>query len=136
MSISLNPGIIESDIMRHASSFLQLVGRLIRYPVSYGAITSLYAGTAPAAGELNGKVSIPVSGIAHDAPLYMNWFNSISPTGQGSRFPVIRHWILTCRRSCGSGVKSRSKTFSPVSGYSDLRLLFCAAIHVCLVLIY
>ncbi len=26
------------------------------YDVSYGAITSLYAGTAPAAGELNGKV--------------------------------------------------------------------------------
>jgi hypothetical protein len=27
------------------------------YDVSYGAITPLYAGTAPAAGELNGKVS-------------------------------------------------------------------------------
>jgi hypothetical protein len=26
------------------------------YDVSYGAITPLYAGTAPAAGELNGKV--------------------------------------------------------------------------------
>jgi hypothetical protein len=63
--------------MRHANSFLQLVGRLIRYSVSYGAISSLYAGTAPAAGELNGKVSIPASRIAHDAPIYMSCFNSI-----------------------------------------------------------
>ncbi|KAH9023935.1 NAD-P-binding protein [Lactarius hengduanensis] len=30
-------------------------GIMIGYDVSYGAITSLYAGTAPAAGELNGK---------------------------------------------------------------------------------
>jgi len=29
------------------------------YDVSYGAIGSLYAGTAPAAAELNGKVSVP-----------------------------------------------------------------------------
>jgi len=55
VSISLHPGIIKSDLMRHASSVLQLVGWLIRYSVSYGAISSLYAGTAPAAGELNGK---------------------------------------------------------------------------------
>ena len=33
------------------------------YDVSYGAISSLYAGTAPAAAELNGKVSIPTSGF-------------------------------------------------------------------------
>ena len=69
--------------MRHASSFLQLVGRLIRYPVSYGAITSLYAGTAPAAGELNGKVSVPASRIAHDAPLYMNWLIVSHHLGKG-----------------------------------------------------
>ena len=34
------------------------------YPVSHGAITPLYAGTAPAAGELNGKVSISVPSFA------------------------------------------------------------------------
>ena len=51
--------------MRHASLFLQLTGWLIRYSVSYGAISSLYAGTAPAAGELNGKVSIPELPIMH-----------------------------------------------------------------------
>ena len=77
MSISLHPGIIESDLMRHANSFLQLIGRLIRYSVSYGAISSLYAGTAPAASELNGKVSIPAFRTAHRAPIYMNCSNSI-----------------------------------------------------------
>ena len=35
------------------------------YDVSYGAISSLYAGTAPAAAELNGKVRIPASTIVY-----------------------------------------------------------------------
>jgi retinol dehydrogenase 12 len=37
---------------------------MVTHPVSHGAITPLYAGTAPEAGELNGKVSIPVSSFA------------------------------------------------------------------------
>ena len=60
MSISLHPGAINTDLGRHAVSLIQRVGRLITYSVSHGAITPLYAGTAPAAGELNGKVGIPV----------------------------------------------------------------------------
>ncbi|KAI0253326.1 NAD(P)-binding protein [Lactifluus subvellereus] len=55
VSIALHPGTIETDLARSAGSLVQLLGRLVLYPVSYGAITSLYAGTAPAAGELNGK---------------------------------------------------------------------------------
>jgi len=35
---------------------MKLFGRVITYPVPYGAITSLYAGTSPAGAELNGKV--------------------------------------------------------------------------------
>ena len=43
---------------------MKLFGRVITYPVPYGAITSLYAGTSPAAAELNGKVGdISVSKI-------------------------------------------------------------------------
>jgi hypothetical protein len=42
---------------------MQRLGRLMLYPVSYGAITSLYAGTAPAAGELNGKVGSIYCGL-------------------------------------------------------------------------
>jgi len=41
--------------MRYSGTLVQRVGRMIAYPVSYGAISSLYAGTALAAGELNGK---------------------------------------------------------------------------------
>ncbi|KAH9059519.1 NAD-P-binding protein [Lactarius vividus] len=55
VSTSLHPGVINTDLGRYSSSFLQLIGQMIGYDVSYGAITSLYAGTAPAAGELNGK---------------------------------------------------------------------------------
>ncbi|KAI9462833.1 NAD-P-binding protein [Lactarius psammicola] len=55
VSTSLHPGGINTDLSRHTSSLLQRFGRIITYDVSYGAITSLYAGTAPAASEFNGK---------------------------------------------------------------------------------
>ncbi|KAI9444096.1 NAD-P-binding protein [Lactarius indigo] len=55
VSTSLHPGVINTDLGRYSGSILQLIGRLIGYDVTYGALTSLYAGTAPAAGELNGK---------------------------------------------------------------------------------
>ena len=58
MSISLHPGSINTDLSRNSGALIQLVGRIATYPVSYGAINSLFAGTAPAASELNGKVSI------------------------------------------------------------------------------
>ncbi len=64
MSISLHPGIINTDLSRHSGALIQRIGRTVTYPVSNGAINSLYAGTAHAAGELNGKVSIPA--LAHD----------------------------------------------------------------------
>lgn len=57
VSISLHPGIIKTDLSRNSNSFVaHLFGRIMSYDVSYGAISSLYAGTAPAAAELNGKV--------------------------------------------------------------------------------
>jgi len=55
VSISLHPGTIQTDLGRNLGSFQQTLGRMMTYPVSHGAITPLYAGTAPAAGELNGK---------------------------------------------------------------------------------
>jgi hypothetical protein len=49
---------------------MKLFGRVITYPLSYGAITPLYAGTSPAAAELNGKVGgIPVPRIAREWPV-------------------------------------------------------------------
>jgi len=55
VSISLHPGTIDTDLSRYASSLVQRAGRLVTYSVSYGAITSLYAGTSPAACDLGGK---------------------------------------------------------------------------------
>jgi retinol dehydrogenase-12 len=63
VSISLHPGTINTDLSRHSGTLVQRIGRMVTYDVSYGAINSLYAGTAPAAGELNGKVSIRWSKI-------------------------------------------------------------------------
>jgi len=56
VSISLHPGNVTSDLARDAGVLMKLFGRVITYPVPYGAITSLYAGTSPAGAELNGKV--------------------------------------------------------------------------------
>ncbi|KAI0263036.1 NAD-binding protein [Gloeopeniophorella convolvens] len=55
VSLSLHPGSINTDLSRHAGFLVRRIGQLVTYDVSYGALTSLYAGTAPAAGELNGK---------------------------------------------------------------------------------
>lgn len=55
VSISLHPGAINTDLARHATGFIQRAGRVVAYSVTYGAIGSLYAGTSPAASELNGK---------------------------------------------------------------------------------
>ncbi|KAH9041506.1 NAD-P-binding protein [Lactarius deliciosus] len=55
VSTSLHPGTINTDLTRNSNSLVQFFGRMGTYDSSYGAITSLYAGTAPAAGELNGK---------------------------------------------------------------------------------
>jgi hypothetical protein len=63
VSISLHPGNFSTDLAADTGLAMKIFGRLITYPISYGPITSLYAGTATAAGELNGKVSIPASRI-------------------------------------------------------------------------
>ncbi|KAH9179021.1 NAD-P-binding protein [Lactarius sanguifluus] len=55
VSTSLHPGTINTDLARNWNFLAQFFMRLGTHNVSYGAITSLYAGTAPAAGELNGK---------------------------------------------------------------------------------
>ena len=111
MSISLHPGSINTDLTRHSGTLLQRVGRMITYPVSYGAINSLYAGTAPAAAELNGKVSIRPSRIGPPTDVHC-FLYSTSPPGHGSHFQIARRLIPSWGRRCGIGVKCRSKTSS------------------------
>jgi hypothetical protein len=114
VSISLHPGNFATDLGSDASLAMKIFGRLITYPLSYGPITSLYAGTAPAAGELNGKVGSPTSRIR---PCYVTMNNlhpmnlfSISPPGHASRSHIRRHSIQSSRRNCGNGVKNKSRT--------------------------
>lgn len=55
VSISLNPGNINSDLWQHASLPVRLIMGPVLAPVPLGALTQLFAGTAPEAGKLNGK---------------------------------------------------------------------------------
>ena len=81
--------------------------------VIHRAITPLYAGTAPEAGRLNGRVG--VSGLpiltyrltGHIKMLYMLY--SISLPGHASHFQVRRRSIADLRLSCGIGAKIRSR---------------------------
>ena len=120
VSISLHPGAIKTDLTRHGGELIQRVGRIVTYSVTYGAISSLYAGTTPAAGELNGKVGISTSiSVPPRTDLTHNnrSLNSISLAGLGSRFRIRMQLTLNWRRNCGSGVKSKSKMFSSWSDY-------------------
>ncbi|KAL5478707.1 RDH1_1 [Sanghuangporus weigelae] len=59
VSTSLDPGIIKSELGRHISSFQKRIMDLMLFPTPMGAITQLYAGTAPEAADLNGAHLIP-----------------------------------------------------------------------------
>jgi hypothetical protein len=72
---------------------------------SHGAITSLYAGAAPGAGDLNGGVCSPASSTASECRL--TFFPSISLPGRAPHFHTRRLLTSTPRRSCGIGVKTR-----------------------------
>ncbi|KAJ3518733.1 hypothetical protein NMY22_g13531 [Coprinellus aureogranulatus] len=52
---SLNPGNLDSELGRHWSKWqIALMRRTILYPVPYGALTQLYAGTTAEGANLNG----------------------------------------------------------------------------------
>ncbi|KAI0932764.1 hypothetical protein AcW2_001294 [Taiwanofungus camphoratus] len=59
ISISLNPGNIQTELQRYAPSFLRKILNLALYPAPQGALTQLWAGTMPQALDNNGKFLIP-----------------------------------------------------------------------------
>ncbi|KAH7885820.1 hypothetical protein F5I97DRAFT_1158984 [Phlebopus sp. FC_14] len=60
VSTSLNPGNIKSDLQRHVPVIARFILDIFfLYDTPKGALTQLYAGTAPAAAELNGKYLVP-----------------------------------------------------------------------------
>ncbi|KAF8961484.1 hypothetical protein BDZ97DRAFT_2029761 [Flammula alnicola] len=69
ISTSVNPGNLKSDLLRHVSAIeSKILNLLILYPVSYGALTQLWAGTSPQGTELNGKYLIPWARIRTGNP--------------------------------------------------------------------
>ncbi|KAF9221545.1 NAD(P)-binding protein [Gyrodon lividus] len=75
VSISLNPGNIQSDLQRHMGSISRSLMALMLYDTAHGALTQLYAGTSPTAAGLGGQYLVPWARIgpsredAHDAKL-------------------------------------------------------------------
>ncbi|KAG8873056.1 hypothetical protein FRB97_007059 [Tulasnella sp. 331] len=61
VSTALHPGVLDTGINEHMPRrVIKTMEIFIMHPlVPYGALTSLYAGTAPEAGDLNGKWLIP-----------------------------------------------------------------------------
>ena len=73
---------------------------------SHGAITSLYAGAAPDAGEFNGMVCSSASG-GSASECRLIFFPSISLPGHALRFRTRRLLTSTPRKSCGTGVMTK-----------------------------
>ncbi|PCH39965.1 NAD(P)-binding protein [Wolfiporia cocos MD-104 SS10] len=59
VSIAVNPGNIRTGISRHAGPVSQVYTRTMFHSTEKGALTQLYAGTAPEAAKMNGKYLIP-----------------------------------------------------------------------------
>ncbi|KZT52554.1 NAD(P)-binding protein [Calocera cornea HHB12733] len=60
VSISLNPGLIRTDLVRYLKGIVAWLTKSMGTPVDpLGAVTQLYAGTAPEAAALNGQYLIP-----------------------------------------------------------------------------
>ncbi|TFK24393.1 hypothetical protein FA15DRAFT_417920 [Coprinopsis marcescibilis] len=59
VSISCNPGNLESDLLRHSPWLLKFVIGLFLHPTKLGALTQLWAGTSAEASQLNGEYLIP-----------------------------------------------------------------------------
>ncbi|KAK0481150.1 NAD(P)-binding protein [Armillaria luteobubalina] len=68
ISISLNPGNIKTELLRHKSSVIQYLSQYVLYSSTYGALTQLWAGTAPEAAACNGMFLAPWARIARPNP--------------------------------------------------------------------
>ncbi|KAI5886483.1 NAD(P)-binding protein [Schizophyllum commune H4-8] len=75
VSIPVNPGNLDSDLFRHLPQWAVKLFRPVLYPPPMGALTQLYAGTAPEAESLGGKYLQPwarlgkAQALAHDEQL-------------------------------------------------------------------
>ncbi|KAK0209517.1 NAD(P)-binding protein [Armillaria fumosa] len=74
ISISLNPGNIDSELLRHKPPIFKYLSLTctsqpyILYSTTYGALTQLWAGTTPEAAECNGMFLVPWARIGRPNP--------------------------------------------------------------------
>ncbi|KLO08982.1 NAD-P-binding protein [Schizopora paradoxa] len=78
VSISVNPGNIDSELQRTTPRFIVFLLRMFMlYPTPLGAITQLYAGTAPEAAEHSGKFLIPWARVGEHSQASSNPENGL-----------------------------------------------------------
>ncbi|KAN0080035.1 hypothetical protein V8E55_009601 [Tylopilus felleus] len=68
VSTALHPGIINTEVKRYFSSFLQSLAPWVLFDVTRGSLTPLYAGTALEAGRLGGQYLIPWARVSEPRP--------------------------------------------------------------------
>ncbi|KAJ7641842.1 NAD-binding protein [Roridomyces roridus] len=68
VSIALHPGNIKTDLARHSGTIQSATTNWMLYPVELGALTQLYAGTAPEASALGGKYLLPWARLGKPHP--------------------------------------------------------------------
>jgi len=60
LSMSVNPGNINTELLRHRPTWLRyLAATFVLYPPAHGALTQLWAGTMPEAIQHNGEFLVP-----------------------------------------------------------------------------
>ncbi|PIL34990.1 hypothetical protein GSI_02777 [Ganoderma sinense ZZ0214-1] len=73
LSISVNPGNIQTDLQRHVPRVVRAVmNTILLKPVQYGALTQLFAGTMPEALNYNGEFLIPWARLGKPHPDVLN----------------------------------------------------------------
>ncbi|KAG8865813.1 hypothetical protein FRB97_004376, partial [Tulasnella sp. 331] len=69
VSTALHPGSIETNLARYwPSPVMRVVKFLLLYPVEYGALTPLWAGTSAETKDFNGKWLVPWARVGNMGP--------------------------------------------------------------------
>ncbi|KAJ7927986.1 hypothetical protein B0H13DRAFT_2229089 [Mycena leptocephala] len=68
VSVALNPGNLKTELQRHVGGFVRSIMNLTLYPVPYGALTQLWAGTTEEGKTLGGKYLIPWARVGKANP--------------------------------------------------------------------
>ncbi|KAF8682805.1 NAD-P-binding protein [Rhizoctonia solani] len=89
ISSSLNPGNLQTELLRHLPWLASKILSLILYPASYGALTQLWSGTMPEGKDHNGKFLIPWARVgdaganSHNEELAENLWNWLEEQVKG-----------------------------------------------------